>query len=210
MKNTHMIASGNLGEVAVMKFAFIMDVKGASPETYSTVFETAGRYNLVAGVDGQEAAAEYIEKLAAEGFDEIDLSGDFDDEFAARIAEEVRKKAGDSIEIKNTRYTIDELMKLQFIDSSRNYGIIIMDEDVDRYHEVVLRCKARDTRIIFVQNLQRARHAVAKLAEKRVSIIDLCSWFDVLRHEPISVIAGNGIAVGTCGELNLMKIEGCL
>lgn len=190
-----------------MKFAFIMDVKGAVPETCSAVFETAGRYNLVAGLDGQEAAAKYIEKLAEEGFEEINLSGDFDEEFAERITEQVRENVGVFIEIKSTRYTIDELIKLQFLDSFRNYGIIIMDENTDRYHEVVLRCKKRDIRIIFVQNLQRARHAAARLAEKRADIIELCSWFDILRLEPIVDATENRIPIGTCGELDLMKIK---
>lgn len=193
-----------------MKFAFILDVKGVSPETYSTVFETAGRYNLVAGVDGQEAAEEYIERLIAEGFDEIDLSGDFEDEFSERIASEVREKTGGAVVIKNVIYPIDEILKLQFIESSRDYGLIIMDKGVHRYHEEVLRSKARDTRIIYVENMQRARHAAAKLAEKRVTKIDLCSWFDVLRQRHLSDIAGNGIAVGTCGELNVMKVKGLL
>ena len=95
-----------------MKFAFILDVKGVTPESYSAVLETDGRYNLVAGVDGEEVAAEYIMKLAAEGFDEINLSGDFDDDFVETLAKEVREKISPSITIKNTVYLIDELIKL--------------------------------------------------------------------------------------------------
>ncbi len=190
-----------------MKFAFILDVKGATPETYSAVLETAGRYNMVAGVDGEEAAAKYIMKLASEGFDEIDLSGDFDEGFAEGIIEQVREKVGSSIDIKPTHYTIDELMKLEFTESFRDYGVIIMDEDVDRYHEVVLRCKSRDTRIIFVQNMARARHAAERMLEKRIDIIDLCSWFDVLRYEHIAKATEYSVPIGTCGEMDIMKIK---
>lgn len=190
-----------------MKFAFILNVKGAAPETYSTVHETAGRYNLVAGVDGEEAAAEYIMKLAKEGFDEIDLSGDFDKGFVNNIIGQVREKVGTSVEIKSTCYTIDERMKLEFIESFRNYGVIIMDENVDRYHEAVLRCKARDTRIIFVQNMSRARNAAERMLQKRIDIIDLCSWFDVLRYEHIAKITEDRVPIGTCGEMDVMKIK---
>lgn len=190
-----------------MKFAFILDVKGVTPESYSAVLETDGRYNLVAGVDGEEAAAEYIMKLAAEGFDEINLSGDFDDDFVEALAKEVREKISPSITIKNTVYLIDELIKLQFTESYRNYGIIITDENVNRYHEVVLRCKARDTRIIFVQNMMRARNAAARMLEKRIDIIDLCSWFDMLRLDHILKETGYCVPIGTCGELDVMKIK---
>lgn len=190
-----------------MKFAFIMDVKGVTPETYSTVFETAERYNLVAGVDGREAAADYIEKLAEEGFDEIDLSGDFDEDFADYITGRLREKSLGSTEIKLTYYTLDELMKLQFTDSTRNYGLIIVDEGVNRYHEVVLRSKTRDTRIIFVQNLRRARHAAVRLVEKRINIIDLCSWFDIMRQGLIADVIEKCVPVGTCGELDVFKLE---
>lgn len=190
-----------------MKFAFILNVKGVTPETYSTVLETAGRYNLVAGVDGEEAAAEYIMKLAEEGFDEIDLSGDFDKDFAEDIIGKVREKVGSSVDIKPTCYTIDERMKLDFVFSIRDYGIIIMDEDVDRYHEVVLRCKARDTRIIFVQSIARARRAAERMMEKRIDILDLCSWFHILRYEHMVKMTGDSIPIGTCGEMNVRKIK---
>lgn len=190
-----------------MKFAFIMNVKGTSPETYSTVYETAGRYNLIAGVDGTEAAEAYIKKLAEEGFDKINLSGDFDEEFAHRMAEQIAAGISENTEIKCTRYILDELMKLQFIDSFRDYGLIIIDENVNKYHDVVLRSPVRDTRISFVQNLKHARHAVIRQIEKRVNVIDLCDWFDMLRLDNILKTAGNRAAVGTCGEIDLMKIK---
>lgn len=49
------VQMGMLSEEETMKFAFLANVEGVTPETYSTVFESAGNYNLVAGVDGIEA-----------------------------------------------------------------------------------------------------------------------------------------------------------
>ena len=185
-----------------MKFAFIANIAGVTPETYSTVFETTGSYNLVAGVDGMDAAKEYIAKLAEEGFELINLCGDFDDEITA----EIRELVGDKVEVENAKYTITEMIKLDHLETFRDYGIIILDEDVDKAHEVVLRSEACDARIIFVKDLRQARNAGRRLIEKRVNFIELCSWFDILRLESIVEATGNKVPVGTCGELELSKI----
>ena len=46
-----------------MKFAFIANIAGATPETYSAAFEAPEAYNLIAGVDGMDAARAFIEKF---------------------------------------------------------------------------------------------------------------------------------------------------
>ena len=186
-----------------MKFAFIANIPGVTPETYSTVFETKGSYNLVAGVDGMDAAKEYVKKLAEEGFELINLCGDFDDDITA----EIQQIVGENIEVKNAKYTIDEAMKLEFLESFKYYGVIILDEDVDKYHEEVLRSEACDMRIIFAQDLRQAKRAGERLIEKRVDFIELCSWFDILRLEKIVEATGDKVPVGTCGELQFSKIK---
>lgn len=186
-----------------MKYAFIANIAGVTPETYSTVFETRGSYNLVAGVDGLEAGKEYVKKLAEEGFELFNLCGDFDDDMTAEIQEMV----GKDVVVKNAQYTIDELMKLQFVERFKDYGIIIQDEDVEKPHEVVLRSKDCDARIIFIRDMRQAKHAAKRLIEKRVDFIELCSWFDVLRLEPIIKATDNKVPVGTCGELKILKIK---
>ena len=107
MKNTYMTPE----EVTIMKFAFVASIAGVSPETYSTVYETAGNYNLVAGVDGMSAAKEYIRKLAEDGFELINLCGDFDEE----ITEELRGIAGEAVEIQHADYSAEELAKYQAV-----------------------------------------------------------------------------------------------
>lgn len=186
-----------------MKFAFIANVEGVTPETYSTVYETEDSYNLVAGVDGMDAAREYIRKLAEDGFELINLCGDFGDEITA----EMQEIAGPDVEIRNARYTIDELIKLNHLNSFRDYGIIIIVEDTEKPHEVVLRSDSCDTRIIFVKDMRQAKRAGKRLIEKRVNFIELCSWFDILRLDPIVAATENRVPVGTCGELNAGKIK---
>lgn len=187
----------------MIKFAFIANVAGVTPETYSAVFETENSYNLIAGVDGMDAAKKYVKKLAEEGYDLINLCGDFDDEITAEMQEMV----GDGMTLKNAKYTIDEAIKLDFLDSFKNYGIIIQDDDVDKYHEMVLRSEECDTRIIFVQNMRQARNACKRMLEKRVEFIELCSWFDILRLDTIVEATENRVPIGTCGELDPAKIK---
>lgn len=187
----------------MMKYAFIANVAGVTPETYSTVFETKNCYNLIAGVDGMDAAKKYIKKLADEGFELFNLCGDFDDD----ITVEIQKMVGEGVRVKNAKYTIDELMKLQFVESFKDYGIIIQDDDLENPHEEVLRSKECDMRIMFVKDMREARHAAKKLIEKKVDFIELCSWFDVLRLEPLVEATENKVPIGTCGEIEIMKIK---
>ena len=197
------VQMGMLSEEETMKFAFLANVEGVTPETYSTVFESAGNYNLVAGVDGIEAGKEYALKLAADGFDMIDLCGDFDDEVTA----ELQEKAGPDVKIRHADYTVDEMVKLDHLDSLRDYGVIIMEERVEKPHEVVLRSESCDMRINFVNDMKQAKQAAIKLVEKRIDFIELCSWFDLLRMEAIVEATGNRVPVGTCGELDPGRIK---
>lgn len=186
-----------------MKFAFVINVEGVTPETYSTVLETPGSYNLVAGVDGPDAAKAYIKKLISEGFTRINLSGDFN----SKAVEEMYEIVGDDIEISQAMYTIDELIKINYLESFRDYALIIRVEDIEKPHEAVLRSKYCDTRIIFVKDIRQARAASKKLLEKRVDYIELCSWFDLLRLLALVKETGNRVPIGTCGELDPTMIE---
>lgn len=187
----------------MIKYAFIANIPGVDPETYSAVFETKGSYNLVAGVAGMDMARTFIKKLADEGYELINLCGDFSDE----MTEELRTVAGDGVRVLNVKYMIDDRIKLEFLRSSRNYGIIIQDDDVVKAHEIVLRSKACDARIIFVNNMRQARNAARRMIEKRINLIDLCSWFDILRLNSIIEATEHRVPVGTCGELSVYNIK---
>ena len=39
----------------MLKFAFLINVPGQSPETYSAVYKNHKSYSIIAGVDGMEA-----------------------------------------------------------------------------------------------------------------------------------------------------------
>ena len=180
-----------------MKFAFIANIAGITPETYSAAFETEEAYNLIAGVDGMDAAKEYVKKLADEGYDLINLCGDFDEE----ITEELRGIAGETVEIQHADYSAEELAKLEKLESFKNYGIIIIDSSIDEAHEELLQSEACDAKVVFVNSIDMAKEAGKKLVDEGADFIELCSWFDKEKMEELVEATENKVPVGTCGQL---------
>ena len=52
----------------MLKFAYIINMPGQTPDTYSAVYENAESYNLVVGVDGVESAKDYVKGLSDDGY----------------------------------------------------------------------------------------------------------------------------------------------
>ncbi|MDO4546109.1 MAG: DUF6506 family protein [Bacillota bacterium] len=181
----------------MLKFAFIINVPGESPETYSAVYENEESYSIIAGTGDMNMAKDYVKKLADDGFTLFNLCGDFDDE----ITEQMQEMAGDSVKIRHANYNLNELVKLDRLRTMRNYGVIIVMDGVEKPHEVVLRSKECDTRAIFVKDMPQARRAARRLVEKRVNFIELCSWFDTPRLEIVVKAIDGVVPIGTCGEL---------
>lgn len=180
-----------------MKFAFIANVAGATPETYSAVFESPGSYNLIAGVDGMDAAKEYIKKLAGEGFEMFNLCGDFDDEITA----EIREMVGPEIEVSHADYSAAQMAKLEKLESFKEYGIIILDDDIEDPHHMAINNEECNAHIIFVKDLEQAEKAGKTLIEEKVDFIELCSWFDNDKMEAVVKATEDSVPVGTCAEL---------
>ena len=187
----------------MLKYAFVINVAGESPETYSTVYENEESRSIVAGVDGMEAGKRYVATLVEEGFTCINLCGDFND----RITAQMRQAAGDQVRIRHAEYAIEELAKLDRLETLRDYGVIILMRGVDKPYEAVLRCDKCDTRIIFVRDMTQAKRAAEKLVAKRVNFIELSSWFDRLRMDSIVKAIRGAVPVGTCGDLYMRDLE---
>lgn len=181
----------------MFKFAFLINVPGVDPKNYSTVYETNESYNIVAGTDGMETAKEYMKELLEKDIKVFNLCSDFDDE----TVEQMRRIAGEGVAIRRAEYNLNELAKLNMLKSYRNYGLIIKADGTGKSHEVVLRSRECDTRIIFVENLAEAKKAARRLVEKRADFIELCSWFDVLRLDAIVAAIDGQIPVGTCAAI---------
>ena len=52
----------------MLKYAFLINVPGQSPDTYKGVYENSESYNVIAATDNMDMAKEYVGKLAADGF----------------------------------------------------------------------------------------------------------------------------------------------
>lgn len=70
-----------------LRYAFIIDLPGADPETCSVVYQNAECYCMVAGVDGAEMGKRFAQELLEQGYQAIDLCGDFPAETAMQIRE---------------------------------------------------------------------------------------------------------------------------
>ncbi len=183
----------------MLKFAFLINVPGVTPETYSAVYENDESYSIIAGVDGMEAGKKYVRKLAAEGFTLFNLCGDFDDE----TTQQMRKYVGEGVEIQHAAYSIDELVKLNQLKSYREYGIIIAMDGVEEPHEVTLKSDECVATAVFVKDMRQAKAVAKKLVQRRIKFIELCSWFDRLMMDEIVDAIEGAVPVGTCGDLTM-------
>lgn len=186
----------------MLKFAFIINVPGADPETYSAVYENPESCSIIAGVDGMEAGKEYVKKLTAEGYTLFNLCGDFDDD----ITEQMREEAGDGVDIDHAAYSIDELVKLNRLQSFKYYGIIIAMDGVEEPYETVIRNDECVTTAIFIKDMKQAKKAAKTLVDRKVDFIELCSWFDRLMMEEIVDYIDGAVPVGTCGDLDMKSM----
>ena len=186
----------------MLKFAFIINVPGASPETYSAVYENAESHSTIAGVDGLEAGKEYAKKLAAEGVTIINLCGDFDDE----ITEQIKDEVGEGVKVRHADYAIDELAKLNQLQSMKYYGIIVQIAGVEDPHTLVLEDDECVATVVFVKDMEQAKAAAKDLVKRNNDFMELCSWFDRLKMEEIAVAIDGAVPVGTCGVLDTAEL----
>lgn len=190
-------------ETKVLKCAFIVVFEGTTPKTYAAVHKNPQCQCLVAGVDNQRMGIKYVRKLVELGYTVINLSGEFGDS----VAEMLEREAGEGFKIRNARYSIDEIMKLHWLDRYNHYGLIIKLPGVEKPQETVIRSKVCDTRVIFVKDMRQARNAARRMIEKRVQLIELNTWFDRLRMYTVLDAINDAVPVGICGDLNMKEWE---
>lgn len=183
----------------MLKFAFLINVPGQSPQTYSAVYENSESYSLLAGVNGVEEGPEYLKELISQGYTLINLCGDFDDE----ITEKMQADAGEEIKIANAKYSLNELAKLNQLESADDYGIIIKMDGVENPETVCIESEECKTTAIFVKDMEQAKEAAVYMAEQNINLIELCSWFDKLMMEDIVEAIDGVVPVGTCGNMEI-------
>lgn len=181
----------------MLKFAFIENLPGSSPETCSAVYENAESYSVVVGTSSYEMTEAYVRKLDEEGFSIIDLCGDFDDEAVAKLKSAVKSP----IQISHADYLPEELKKIQALESFKEYGIIVAMDGVEETVERSIRNEEGNSYIRFVKDLDAAKAAAVELVGQGVYFIELCSYFDKKKTEEVIAAIEGKVPVGTCGEI---------
>ena len=181
----------------MFKYAFIENVEGASPENYSFVYENEESTSLVAGTSSFEMTEELVKKLDSEGYDLIDMCGDFDDEAVEKLLSVTKS----GIEICHAGYLPAQLEKIEALESLREYGIVIVMDGVEETEKFTLESEACNTYVRFTKDLEAAKAAAKELADEGVYFLELCSYFDRPKTLEIIDAVDGRIPVGSCGEL---------
>ena len=180
----------------MMKFAFLMNMPGETPETCYGEYNNEENHNRIVGLE-KDAAVEYIKILANEGFGIVDLCGDFTES----DVEILTKASEGKINISYAKYFPVEMEKMDKLESLFEYGIIIFDEGVDVTEWVEILNRQGNTYVAFVKDMDSAMEAGRELVKKGVAFVELCGWFDFKKTEQIISAIGGKIPVGTCGNI---------
>ncbi len=180
----------------MIKYAFLMNMPGETPETCYGKYDNKESHTRIVGLD-KEAAGEYIKVLAGEGFEMVDLCGDFNQD-------DVEKMTGLSkgkIKICAASYLPTEAEKLEKLESLFEYGIIVNMKGVNETEWIEILNRQGNTYIAFVSGIDQAMEAAKELVKKGVSFMELCSWFDKEKCEKIIDAISGTVPVGTCGDV---------
>lgn len=181
----------------MFKYAFIENVDNASPETYSFVYDNAESSSLVAGTSSFKMTEELVKKLDSEGYDLIDMCGDFDDEAVEKLLSVTKS----GIRILHADYLPAEMEKLEALESLQEYGIVVVMDGVEETRSFTLESDDCNTYVRFTKDMEAAKAAAKELTEQGVYFLELCSFFDKERTLEIIDAIGGKIPVGSCGDL---------
>jgi L-alanine-DL-glutamate epimerase-like enolase superfamily enzyme len=180
-----------------MKYAFIMNSGNLSPEVYSKLYEDRKNHYYFAATHGMEMTRELARKLADEGYDFIDLCGDFD----AEKTEDVRKASGGKIQVNYAKYSEEELAKYNALLANDRYGIIVLGFDArEELVRLELESTEYNTYVAIVDTEETAAREAKKMVEEGIHFIELCGYFNAERAEKIMKAIDYKAPVGYCGK----------
>lgn len=155
------------------KYAYVENVPGLEAEQYIAFFDDGEYINQIAGFDGVDVCMEYVKGLIRDGYELINLCGDFGREHV----EELTQDAPEGTKVCYAAYLPEELVKLEALEQYIEYGMIIVG-NVEETARLELSAPVMNTHVVFVKDLEQAVDAARKFAEDGVDGIELCSWFD--------------------------------
>ncbi|MEG0829402.1 MAG: DUF6506 family protein [Anaerovoracaceae bacterium] len=182
----------------MLKFAFIMNVPGTSPDKDFAVFENEESYTLLAETSTYEMTEALVLKLAKDGITIVDLCGDFDDLAVERLT----KATNGKVQVRHADYFPDEMAKMDKLPSLKEYGIIIAMDGVQTTQIREILNKECNTYVHFIKDLEGAKTAAKNLLNQGVYFIELCSWFDKEKTQSLIHAVEGKLPIGSCGELS--------
>ena len=175
-----------------MKFAFILNFEGLHPDKYNVLCDKGNNYNMVYGVNDMEETEALVKKLAADGYELINLCSAYDADMTAKVAEAgIRTCAADYME--------SEAAKLDKVEDFSEYGVIIVDAGLAETAAYELKDPAANTHIRFIRDVEGACEAAKGLVADGVTFIELCSWFDAEKTNAVIKAIDSQVPVGSCG-----------
>jgi len=179
-----------------MKYAFVMNSGTLNPEIYSVVYEDAGSQYFFTGVHGMKMTRELAKKLAADGYEMIDLCGNFNEE----KTEDIRKVSEEKIKVSYAKYTEEEQAKLDALDSMGKYGIIVLGFDLSKdVVKLELTSDEYNTYIAIVAKEEMAAHEAKRMVAEGINFIELCGYFNSERAAVVAEAIEHKVPLGFCG-----------
>ena len=162
------------------KFAYVENVPDLSVENYMESFDDGEYVNHIAGFDGVDACMDYVKGLIRDGYELINLCGDFGKEHT----EELMQDAPEGTKVCYAAYLPEELTKLEALEQYIEYGMIIVG-NVEEPVRLELAAPEMNTHTVFVKDLEQAIAVARQFAEDGVDGIELCSWFDLEKTKAV-------------------------
>ena len=180
-----------------MKYAFIMNSGTLNPETYSTTYENEGSTYYFTAVHGMKMTREVAKKLADEGYDMIDLCGDYNEE----KTEEVRKVTEGKIKVNFAKYSDEDTKKFDMLESTSKYGIIVQNfAKGEGLFRLELESEEFNTYIAIAGSEEIAAKAAFIMVEEGINFIELCGYFDEAKAAVIGKAINHEVPIGYCGN----------
>lgn len=179
-----------------MKYAFIMNSASLNPESYSVTHDNEGNQYYFTAVHGMKMTRELTKKLAGDGYELMDLCGDYN----AEKAEEVKGAAEGKIKVNYAKYSEEDLAKFDALESTSKYGIIVLGFNltVDLVR-LELTSEEYNTYIAIVAKEEMAALQAKKMVEEGINFIELCGYFDSEKAERVAEAIGHMVPIGYCG-----------
>ncbi|QOX64444.1 hypothetical protein FRZ06_14395 [Anoxybacterium hadale] len=185
-----------------MKYAFIMNSRSLTPETFSLSYEEQGNVYYFAAVHGMKMTRELALKLVQQEFKIIDLCGNYNAEKAA----DVRNAAEGLLEVSYAKYSQEDQARFEALTVSDKYGIIVLGfesaqekDPSESLMRLELQSEEYNTYIAIAATEELAAQAAQDMAAEGIHFIELCGYFDEEKAGEIADAVEHKIPIGYCG-----------